>query len=468
MGSKDKVNLWGLLVLCGFFLPSLLPPQNNQRWNIVSRAFIESMAFNIQRIGDAQNPDIVYYNLSIHDGKEVDEGRLTNPTATYNETRDTPLIKDASKYYFSIVRFQMAGAGITLPVFLPVIEPNQADPNQTIYQIGLTLDVNYTVGGIPYTNTFRAIAPITWVSQSTTAPTPSSLVGSTQDFTSDYYYAYTYDHVANLINTTYDAVWTDLNGQFQAWYAGLPGAGVPPSLTTEPPRIFYNPDTRRFILYTDVYGWGGAERTSLGSTADESFGMYFNSNTFGLLDSFPNEYEGGDLASQNQQGADGFAYEILIRGDRLGRNLYEDPTTTTRYWTTDQEWVSTGTLWSPIESIVFVSTLIPVVAEGTGQPIRFGTGNAIVPFTSQSAFTPIVTDIALPLDSADQYKEMITYIPSAEYRLASLAGSAGDIRSVDIQIFWKNRLDGNLIPLRLFNKSSVSVKIMFRRKDYLG
>jgi len=420
---------------------------------------------NIQRFGDARNPDLVYYNADVVDGKEIDEGIGSNPLAYYNETRDTPLIKDCSKYYFSIVRFQMNGSGITIPLFIPVIEPEQSDPNKTIYQIGMSLYVEYDIAGTIQTNTFYASAPITFRSQSTTAPIPQSPVGKPQDFSTDYYYVQDYDHFVDLVNETYQTIWDDLNTQFKAWYALQPGAGVAPDLATAVPKMEYNPDSGRFELYTDQVGWGGRDRTSAGTPTDENWGMYFNSNMFGLFDSFPHEYEGGDLASKNESGQTGFAYEIIIRS-KLGRNLYEDPGTSIKYWVTDQNWVSTGSLWSPVASIVFVSTLLPVQNEATGQPISYGVGNTVSSFSSQSAFQPIVTDISLPLDRADQYKGMVTYIPSAEYRLATMTNSPAEIRNVDIQVFWKNRLDGNLVPLRLYNKASISVKVLFRRRDY--
>jgi len=63
---------------------------------------------------------------------------------------------------------------------------------------------------------------------------------------------------------------------------------------------------------------------------------------------------------------------------------------------------------------------------------------------------------------------MVTYIPTAEYRLATMTNSPTEIRNIDIQVFWKNRLDGNLVPLRLYNKASISVKVLFRRRDYQG
>jgi hypothetical protein len=131
-----------------------------------------------------------------------------------------------------------------------------------------------------------------------------------------------------------------------------------------------------------------------------------------------------------------------------------------------QDYISTGTLWSPVASIVFISNLIPVNNEGTAQPITYGQNNISVPVSSSSAFQPIITDIALANDTADAYNQFVSYVPTAEYRLSSMSNSPTEIKNIDIQIYWKNRLDGQLYPLRMFNQSSISVKMLFRRRDY--
>lgn len=420
---------------------------------------------NVTRFEEAETPDIVYLNLDIVDGKEVDEGVGTEPIASYNDTRDTAIIKDSSKYYFSIVRFQLNGSGISIPLFIPNVKPDPSGtPNTTIYTVGLSVTADVSGTG---TATYTSTKPIIWETQSTTAEVPPTLESDgSQVIEGDYYYLYTYEHFTGLMNKAFQSAWDDLNAQFSA------GVGGGADLITKPPKIFYNSDTNRFELYGNTYGWGGDSRSSSGLAQDESFKMYFNSNLFGLFDSFPNEYEGGDLAAKNESGIDEFAYEILFK-NKLGKNLHQDITeqdasgNDIEYLVVDQEWVSTGTLWSPVGSIVFVSTLIPVLNENTSQPLTYGAGNSATSISTRSAFQPIVTDIALALDRADQYKEMITYIPSAEYRISTMSNSPTEVRNVDIQVYWRNRLDGNLVPVKLFNKSSVSMKIMFRKRDYL-
>ena len=141
------------------------------------------------------------------------------------------------------------------------------------------------------------------------------------------------------------------------------------------------------------------------------------------------------------------------------------------YWLATQDYPSTDSLWSPISSVVFTSTLLPVRSEATGQPVVLGTSNTGFSSSStQSAFQPIITDISLDTSTsgAAAYRSFIYYAPTAEYRLSDFTSSKHDIRNVDIQVFWKNRLDNNLYPITMFNCSSVNLKIMFRHKDAMA
>jgi hypothetical protein len=137
------------------------------------------------------------------------------------------------------------------------------------------------------------------------------------------------------------------------------------------------------------------------------------------------------------------------------------------YWVATQDYNSTGDLWTPISSIVFTSTLLPIKTEATGPPVRFGTGNLGQSAPSvQSAFQPIITDIAIDTQSsgAEGYRQFIYYVPSAEYRMTAFEKSKQEIRNIDIQVYWKSRLDNVLYPVQMFNLSSVSLKVMFRKR----
>lgn len=394
---------------------------------------------NITKMGHPDFPDMVYYNLDIINGKTVDEGLLTDPKASYNETRDGFLIKDSSKYYFSIVRFAMNGPGKDLPIFMPRIEIGQPDINLTVYQVGLSVNYN----GTPYYATKAIEYRPEIENPNSVLPVPPI---DKQDVTSVYYYVYTYSHMVKLVNEALESAYQDLDTQL--------GGGV---LTGSAPVLEYNNSNGLF----SVYGL----KTMFGdnATPTEEYNLYFNSNMWGLFSNFTHTYMGGDSVLKNNL-ADGFCYRIDINKEGLGQN--ELTFGGSDYWVLEQEYKSTSTLWCPISSIVFLSSLLPVDRELTGTPIQFGAGNDQTPVGTQNAFQPIVTDITLGNQSAEDYRGFIEYVPSAEYRLAGMTNSPTEVRDLDIQVFWKNRLDGNLYPISMFNLSSISIKILFRRRDY--
>jgi len=495
---------------------------------------------------DSGDYEAVYYNCDIVNGRVVDQGSGTDPEVQFNETRDSPMIKNASNYEFAIVRFTMNGAGRDLPMWMPVIEMGLTPPvvagvqpsvqqivatNKSVYKITLRAVLN----GVEYYSSEYSLNP----TGDTTAGLPPALNGviqqgnslifvpedmearrplpqqgvatTTQDTATRYYYISTYKAVESMVNNTFAQAWQDIENQFTTAFPLL-------QVQSHCPIMKYNSTTGLFELYCDAYGWGsdgfggaGAtlanpvmlgvdntrSNTLVGSTQTENWDMFFNSNMYGLFANFPMRYWGGDVATNNR------TYQILTYVPRL---LPAPPLSTTatiggipgltgtsadvdnnrifagngnalthaypgvvgptavECMMVKQDYSSTSSLWSPIESIVFTTTLIPVVNEYVGQPQRFGDSNDASSSTTQNAFQPIITDIALPMGSADDYRHFVEYVPSAEYRMISLSSSNQEIKNIDVQVYWKNRMDGSLIPVQMFNLSSISMKMMFRRK----
>jgi hypothetical protein len=427
---------------------------------------------------DDIDPDYVYYNATIINNRT--QGSYNNnqdPVLRFQETRDSPIVSDASKYNFSIIRFTMDGANKDLPLFIPVIRTGADNPtndvNLTIYSVSLTCAINNTTGANPVVANVTATAPIIYAPETLDpflAPIPqtTSIAGGRQDLSTRYYWVYTYSSWLNLVNQAFTTALASIQAQFQTAWTTAGNAGVAPTLLSVAPYILFNPTTNLFTLYTDCEGYGGALRLSAGTASDESFEVYFNSNMFGMFSNFQNTYvnvPNTELTNLIYTGTIG--YGAITAGVPYAQNVVSigAGASLKYFWTQSQDYESTSTLWSPIENIVFNSTLLPLVFEQTGDPVRFGQSNDDTQLTgSQSAFQPIITDVALPRQSAKDYRELIYYAPSAEYRLASFQRSKQPINNIDIQVFWRNRLNGEIYPVQMFNCSSVSVKIMFRRR----
>ncbi len=500
--------------------------------------------------GTIDEPNLVYYNADIINNSTDDlpaSGLAPpDPVVRFNETRDAPIIKDASKYEMAIVRFTMNGVNRDLPLMLPNIQTGQPNPNLTNYSCAITFQQTWATPTGAQTFNIKP-NPTYLIYQSETqnpvlAPTPAPPTVQ-QDLTSRYYWVYTYQHFMDLMNFTFQTAHQTAFTQFQAAYvgAGFPFASFAAFQdATQTPAIIYNEEARPlFSIYGDSDGFGariepfydltwnpatayllGAKviyngvpyvaiaagagnqpdispafwsvnATALPMTAP-TLRLFFNTNMFGLFANFQNYYwntlnipaatiAGYPLSALGVV-PEGYVNEIVFR-NKFWTNIadYRIPPYANSlaplgyvpvgqqkvYYVNTQDYKSVDTLWSPVGSIVFTSTLLPVKSEYTGVPNILGTGNlGDTRASTANAFTPIITDIALDqsVGGADDYRQFIYYAPNAEYRMADLNASKQEIRNIDIQVFWKHRLTGQLFPVSMFNLSSVSLKILFRKK----
>jgi len=470
---------------------------------------------SVERVGgSADEADLVYYNADIINNNTNDFANGyppgNDPQIRFSETRDTSIIKDASHYEFSIVRFQMNGAGLDLPLFIPSIKLNQPNVNATEYDLAIQYIQTWTfTNGTTYQFDIQPSESTVIFSPETVstllAPVPSSPVVGVQDLSTRYYWIYTYQWWVDLVNKTiYDpanpnstahAMGKLVNDFYTQWLlhttdtfpfltGGVPDVNAFMTAVFTYPRLNFDADTKKFSIVGDVRAFG--ERipdppvppvvlpiTQPAQTGQPEGYLYFNANLYGMFSSFSYILYNFGLQARV---LDGYYAEVQFPNKNY-QNVIDNATALTPltvpawnkqvYWVAEQDYVSTSQLWSPIASLVFTSTLLPIKTESTGEPIRFGTSNlGANSATTQSAFQPIITDIGIDLsaDGAEGYRQFIYYVPTAEYRMASFEKSRQEIRQIDIQVWWKNRLDNQLYPVQMFNLSSVSIKILFRKR----
>jgi hypothetical protein len=501
-------------------------------------------------------PSHIYYNASIINNNTGDFDTtgvaIQNPHIRFNETRDTALVQDASKYNYSIVRFQMNGPNLTLPLFIPNIAVGTtANPllnvNLTTYTVSITYSQSWRVniptnGGLQTVNFECTPTPtaLIYVPESQNRllcpiPQPPTIQ---QDLSSPYYFCYSYQTVITMINTALTTAFQAAYDEFQRQWlsAASEGAKPPGQITTAfpysgfntgaspfmndvyPPQFVFQSGSELISLYGDSMCFGPRIMTFVPSAVEGRPAsppicrLFGNNNTYGLFSNFPTTYwnktqitgftypvqQGyvweylfinkfftnvAAYGATPPQGGSGAAYAppggnpATAPGYNGSLNPPGSPAATASmsvqkpFWIMTQDYTSTSTLWSPIASIVFTTTLMPIRSEATGVPIILGSNNLGNSSPSnQSAFVNSITDIAIDLssDGADAYRRFIYYAPNAEYRISDLANSKLDIRTIDVQVFWKHRLNNQLYPITMFNLSSVDFKMMFRHKRVMG
>ena len=476
------------------------------------------------------NAEIINNNTLDQEGQGL---VLPDPQIRFQETRDKPLIKHPADYCFSIVRFSMNGANLDLPLFIPSISEQVYSSGvgvRTTYSFTLSYQQMWNVvidGVLQSVEVTAHTSPkyMLWTPQNRNpvlakAPPNGSVISNVnQDLGSRFWWANDYSYVLNLINETcLQSGWVALFLAFQTQWAALGSTTPCPYSTIDdfvngvglPPQIVWDPAGRKFTFYCDSSCFGQRLETfvNLGTEGTPSYPPYcrifMNNNMYGLFSGFstvnwnlsviratyptsplwlppaPYGYLTGLSGATQELNIFNQFYQNIVdyrtspaAGTAPLGYVPTTPLNTQKViWYVEQDYVCVDTLWSPIGSLVFQSTLLPLVPEYSSAPLALGTGNLTNQGSgnnvAQSAFNPLVTDVCVDqgVSGADGYRHFLYYLPSAEYRLADTLGDA-PISNIDISVYWKSRLTGELYPMTMFNLSSVSIKLMFRKKTAL-
>lgn len=417
------------------------------------------MAYYSTEIGGAIDSTHVYYNISVTNDNygatvdasgeivEIGTNKSNNQPLVFNETRAAPYLINPEEHFMGIMDFFVESPN--LPVFIaqPILGGN---PQETIYKITL-------ISG----NTIVQ-SPVKWVPQDLNFPQPQTINQS--DVFNPYYFCYSYQHFINCINDTL--------GQL----AGPTGLSLP-----SPPYLELDTTTNLITLAGDVSIYRTAnDGTAIGTSATLCT-IHFNSELFNLVSSLPSVYDTNVLNNDNN-------YQIILStgSDILTfppyiTNLRTNPLTSVNEVYATQEY-PTLALWTPVQSIVFKTSLLNVVPEFIATPVIYGQDNKTystsqisVPNSQnyiQSTYSNnqnaevlnVLIDHIVPQVIGTEYKPYIHFEPYGEYRLTDLYGKV-PVNQIDISVFWKN-FRGDLIPFTLGIGCTASIKILFRKKYF--
>jgi len=379
--------------------------------------------------GTGQTPDKLYYDITI---TNLQTKTTPPPIVSFNESRNIPFVYKPEDYYFSIIRFTLDTP--TLPILTPDIVPFSSNRNLTIYSFTL----QWTNPVAPF-QTFTEQTPIIFIPQDKQAalPNPPSLTSNgLQNNLGGYYDIYNYQYWIFLCNNTLTQCFNHLNTQVLAAVLSLP--------TVNAPVLTFDTQNNIGILNADQAGYD--------YTVSNHIKIYFNPALYQLFSSFPVIIE--NITSPS------LGLNLLIDTNTFGgSNLVSYPPISPTYTAIQvfQEY-STIALWTPITSIVFTSSTLPIIPNQVSAPLLFFDGR-IITNGNNSNISQIITDI---VSDTGIYKPNIVYNPQAEYRLIELQGNR-PLNNIDISIFFKNRV-GELIPFRLSSGSTATVKILFTKK----
>lgn len=449
--------------------------------------FYSSVEYGGQR--RSNDADCIYYNATIINNSTQDTlGGRQDPQVAFNEVRQTPILQDPSDYMVTVVKVSASGATQNLPLFIPRIQTNGIQAVFTGSIVGSLLtvlntpqgsivpgqtNVNLFVNGVNTTlyvvsvgmapNTFNlsgnyigtsnpqsmaletlqldpgltvysvtvetplgvSQAFLNWIPANVATPAPKVPIVQ-QQLTTDYYYAYTYQQMVDMMNGALATAWAASGATLPTpefhWSNGAYGE-------------IYQPPVFDFFCNTTLANFNAA-----------GIKIYMNTPLETMLSNFPGSYTNLDV---------GRTFRLAFS------DKYGDGTTVKSL----QNYSSTSS-WSPVENLCITSSLLPLVMEQTPPPGAVGTssldtqGNVV-----GSSFLPILLDDIPTITSASDWRQTLLFQPNAEYRMISLSSTDAPIQNIDLQMWWRNRMDNGLYPLRLVSGSSVYIKLLFRRKQ---
>lgn len=364
------------------------------------------------------SPDHFYLDLTMLNNDQI--GNKNSVFLNFAEQRDIPILDDPELWHLSVVRFHLDTPNLPLIQF-PVQE-RQPDINLGTYSITLKY----------LTFTAQAFVRYIPINQNATLPNPPLI---SQDLSNSYYELYSYTYFIGLINTAFQTAYNSLLSQ-----TGLP--------STVAPYFEWDPTSLRAILNADILGYD----LSLSNPIE----IYLNGPLFYLFSSFDSFYLGpNQLFGEN--------FKLNIKNINNG-NIYTTTSPAINWLQLYQEYPTLGPLANPVDSLVFVTTQIPVTASIQSKPQIYNSTFGETQVNTNQKTLNILTDLQVGLDLGYETKPQIQFNPTAEYRLISLQSNQ-PLKSYDISVYWKDA-SSNFYPFYLAPGCASSMKILFRKKGY--
>lgn len=383
-------------------------------------------------------------------------------------------------YSFTIANTINAPVGTYSALTGTATYQDPSDINRTIYSISFSI-----FDGTTY---FSSNQLVIWEPENVASYTEIPFSCLPVQAESDYYYCYTYTHWVALVNKALRLAWqtcVDDSGDFG----------------TQCPFFEFDCNTGLFSLSQDAKTSMCPVGVALPAPYSVTFaptGAYnagefsfvgMNSNMEGLLTNFNSTFFGPTKTIKSIGAAPDLPEVVLDFGltnldnsntttgdNAVGTALrtvngpssfaLQNPFTLADEASTfvrmTQDYVSTGSLWSPIASFVFVTSQIPVRTEDNAPPITLGASNT-GSGPAKNAFQKVLIEVPINAITADLWRGFVLYEPLVP-TFSSLDPVHDGLTQLDVSVFWRNRLTNSLIPIRLYNEGTLSFRLQFRRK----
>lgn len=265
----------------------------------------------------AQSSDIVYVDFFMTYDSDKFSGGAKKQTATKTITRTTPILSKPSDYYGMISKAVIDSYDI--PLFVPLVQLGQSDPNLTPYCIQLG-----------YNGVFSEPVYVEFISYNTFEPIPAPPLIK-QDLSTTYYYVFNYSEMLEHFNIALETALINLNSKVAT------GETLPPK--------FYFDSTRGIVVLfpTAKYYQPVSQTPQTGSIQ-----MYVNDEVTPLINGI-----GASLVNN------GITCNIMLYAFD---ELYTNGTNTTFPYRMGMQNISQCCYWNILKTI-YLNTNMPIIPE---------------------------------------------------------------------------------------------------------
>jgi len=485
--SVENFSLNGCSNTLPVFIPQVEPPTIE---NEIDSVTITALTGNsVQGFSSVKFDCVAAVTLTA--GNYIDELKGFSTQLNFLNTGNLK-VESADATSFTLIINVPAAFNSPVPITFSAPKPvaiysDPLDVTTTIYRVSV---------GIYNGTTYSVVsAPVIWQPENSTSYNPIPLTANPVQEESQYYYSYNYTHWVSLVNKALNTAWA-------AAVAEVVDCG------TQCPFFEYDEVTGLFSINQDsqttMVPWGTALPAPYGVTASGStsasggtyqageysfVGMNFNlENLFGNFDSTyfsPTALWAGQAGVFLPEAVINTGIPIdLLAGDPpteltpVGVTLRTQPKSSifqlvnpftgtpiqyAFFARLPQDFISTGTCWSPIASLVLATTQIPVRNEATANPIVLGESSVGGNLKSSGAFQKVLIETPINALRSDIYRGFILYEPLIP-KFSSLEASNSGISNIDIVLYWRNRLTNSVVPVQIPNQGSMSFRLLFKKK----
>ena len=372
-------------------------------------------------------PNNVYYDANIVNN---DKSGKSPPALVFSDIRSTAILTNPQLYELSVVRFHLETAN-SLPLWIPSIQLDQGanfDRNLTSYSFTLT----YESGGMEYSS---GQTYVVYMQSDFSADLPNR-IETVEQLHIPYYFIKSFNTVVDMFNNGLSDAFDQLKNHANAFNVVLP--------TDNSPFFEWNSEASKFILNADVIGYDSREPGCIN--------IFCNSSLYTLMSGFQGDYYGVNANGKN--------YQFKIKKEIRSLNLF---TVNDNYSAIQlyQEY-SSASLFTPISSIVFTSSMIPVLASNSGKPTIFNGQGNLRNSGENNHITSMITDFQSQDNNGYGFSSSLSYIPSSEYRCISMNNGSEKINNIDLNVYWMDKYSV-LHSVYLYPGCSCTIKLLFRK-----